>query len=121
VYIISKYTLLSFLFQTKYDEEVKVYLQMTGLKSSDLNKPKVNRKKDTSASNAKKANTQPAAIPQAETQAHNGVQAASGHVWSGNPHDNATNNFGQVVKYCCCYMTARAYDRMLLNLSRYNS
>jgi hypothetical protein len=67
---------------------------MTGLKSSDLNKPKVNRKKDVSSSNAKKHATQPAVVPQAETQSLNGAQTMSGHVWSGNPNDNIANNLG---------------------------
>lgn len=81
-----------------------MYLQMTGLKSSDLNKPKVNRKKDASASNAKKLAAQQAVLPQADTQTLNGAQAMSGHVWSGNPNDNIANNLGQVQKPCRCYL-----------------
>ena len=56
---------------------------MTGLKSSDLNKPKATKKP---ASNSKKTSAQPAAVPKVETPAQNGI--ATGQVWSGNRPEN---------------------------------
>jgi len=58
---------------------------MTGLKSSDLNKPKATKKKEPTSNN-KKTPAQPAVIPKVETHTHNGI--APGQNWSGNQQEN---------------------------------